>query len=115
MIDLNTYKLYCKYNGQALWEDERVAKPKDIPDNIGEDFETIATLSNNLFMIKSKLYNSKLTEEMKKEVLELQTKVTNEVYGYIERDEKTFPKEAPNLLQRIFNKLVKKTQNTASP
>lgn len=115
MIDLNTYKLYCKYNGQASWEDERVAKPKGIPDNIGEDFETIATLSNNLFMIKSELYNSKLTEEMKKEVLELQTKVTNEVYVYIERDEKILPKEAPNLLQRIFNKLVKKTQNTASP
>lgn len=115
MIDLNTYKLYCKYNGQASWEDERVAKPKNIPDNIGEDFETITTISNNLFMINSKLYNIKLTEKMKKEVLELRTKVTNEVYGYIERDEKIFPKEVPNLLRRIFNKLIKKTQNTASP
>ncbi|WP_109437019.1 hypothetical protein [Aquimarina sp. AU119] len=103
-IGLDIYKLYCKY-GIAQWEEDRTAKPKDVPENIGNDFETIATISNNLYMIKSGLYNSKLAGEMKKEILELKIKITDEVYDYIERDEKIFPERKPNFLQRILSKI----------
>ena len=103
-IDIDTYKLFCKYDGQSQWEEDRTAKPKDVPENIGNDFEIIATIVDNLFMIKSGLYSNKLTEEMKKEILELKTKITDEVYGHIERDEKIFPEPKPNFLQRILNR-----------
>ncbi|WP_025665352.1 hypothetical protein [Aquimarina megaterium] len=103
-IGLDTYKLYCKY-GIAQWEEDRTGKPKDVPENIGKDFETIATISNNLYMIKSGFYSSKLEEEMKKEILELKIKITDKVYEYIERDEKIFPERKLNFLQRILNKI----------
>ncbi|WP_108867708.1 hypothetical protein [Aquimarina aquimarini] len=101
-INLDTYKLYCKYNGQAQWEEDRTAKPKDVPENIGGDFEIIATISNNLFMIKSRLYSSKLTDEMKNEILELKAKISDEVYGYIERNENVYPEPEKSFFQRLF-------------
>ena len=101
-IDLDTYKLYCKYKGQAQWEEDQTAKPKDVPMNIGNDFEILGTISNNLFMIKSGLYSSKLTEEMKKEIQELKENITDEVYRYLERDEKIFPEPKRHFLLRIF-------------
>ena len=53
-------------------------------------------------MIKSGLYSSKLTEEMKKEILELKKNITDEVYRYLERDEKIFPEPKRHFLLRIF-------------
>ncbi|WP_282081561.1 hypothetical protein [Aquimarina algiphila] len=102
-IDLKTYKLYWKYRGQAEWEDDsRIRKPKDVYDGIGNDFHIIDIIWNNLFMIKSGLYSTELTEGMKKEIGELKIKLTDEVYGYIERNEKIYPEPEKNFFQRLF-------------
>jgi len=102
-INLETYKLYCKYNGQAEWEDDsRIRKPKDVYEGIGNDFQIIDTISNNLFMIKSGLYSKELTEGMQMEIDELKIKLTDEVYGYIERNENVYPKREKSFFQRLF-------------
>ena len=99
-IDLSTYKLYCKYNGQAQLEEERTpAKPKDVYENIGVDFNIISTISNNLFMIKSGHYSSKLIKEMERGISELKIKVTDEVFKYIDRNENIFPESE---LKKVF-------------
>jgi len=102
-IDLRTYKLYYKYDGQAEWEeDSRIRKPKDVYEEIGNDFHIIGTISNNLFMIKSGLYSVELMEGMKKEIDELKINLTDEVYRYIERNEKIYPEPEKNFSQRLF-------------
>ncbi|WP_405207121.1 hypothetical protein [Aquimarina sp. LLG6339-5] len=102
-INLETYKLYCKYNGQAEWEDDsRIRKPKDVHEGIGNDFQIIDTISNNLFMIKSELYSKELMEGMEKEIDELKIKLTDEVYGYVERNENIYPEPNKNFFQRLF-------------
>ncbi|WP_299189352.1 hypothetical protein [uncultured Aquimarina sp.] len=104
-IDLRTYKLYNKYNGQAEWEEDfRIRKPKDVYERIGNDFHIIDTISNNLFIIKSGLYSKELMVGMKKEIDELKIKLTDEVYGFIERNERIYPEPKQNFLQRVLNK-----------
>ncbi|WP_299261877.1 hypothetical protein [uncultured Aquimarina sp.] len=102
-INLETYKLYCKYKGQAEWEnDSRIRKPKDVYKGISNDFHIIDTISNNIFMIKSGLYSTELMEGMKKEIDELKIKLTDEVYGHVERNENIYPEPNKNFFQRLF-------------
>ncbi len=102
-IDLQTYKLDCKYNGQAEWEDDfRIGKPKDVYKGIGNDFHIIDTISNNLFMIKSGLYSKELMKGMLMEIDELKIKLTDEVYGFVERNENIYPEPKKNFFQRLF-------------
>jgi len=103
-IDIESYKLYCKYRGQAEWEeDSRLRMPRDVYDKIGEDFHIIETISNNLFMINSGRYSDKLMKEMQKEINQLRTRVTENTYGYIERREHIYPTSKKNFFQRVFN------------
>ncbi len=109
-IDLKTYTLYCKYNGQAEWENDfRVAKPNDVYHNIGEHFAIIEIISNNLYMIKSGFYSEKLVTDFWTEINEIKKQVSDEVYEYLDKNECIYPKSnsKTSYIKTFFSRLQK--------
>jgi hypothetical protein len=83
---METYRLYCKYKGEADWiNDFRIPKPFDISEGIESDFEILNKVSDNFSMIHSRMYSMVLIDEMIAENGVLRKEMTNQVFEYLEK------------------------------
>lgn len=85
-INQSTYKLFLKYGSECLWtSDSRVSRPKGTSTETDKMFTVMEVVDHRLEMIATGNYSSQMVDTFKKEIQELKTKISEDVFELMEK------------------------------
>ncbi len=85
-INQDIYKLFLKYGSECLWtSDSRVSRPKGTSIETDKMFTVLEAVDHRLEMIATGNYSSEMVDTFKKEIEELNTKISKEVFELMKK------------------------------
>jgi len=85
-INQDIYKLFLKYGSECLWtSDFRVSRPKGTSTETDKMFMILEAVDHRLEMIATGNYSSEMVDTFKKEIEELNTKISDDVFKLMKK------------------------------
>jgi hypothetical protein len=85
-INQDIYKLFLKYGSECLWtSDSRVSRPKGTSTETDEMFNVLEAVDHRLEMMSTGNYSLEMTNTFQKEIEELKTKISDDVFELMKK------------------------------
>ena len=85
-INQDIYKLFLKYESECLWtSDSRVSRPKGTSTETDKMFTVLEAVDHRLEMIATGNYSSEMVDAFKKEIEELKTTISKDVFELMKK------------------------------
>ena len=85
-INQDIYKLFLKYGSECLWiSDSRISQPKGTSKETDKMFTVLEAVDHRLEMIATDNYSSEMVDTFKKEIEELKTQISEDVFKLMKK------------------------------